>query len=382
MKILMIAPEPFFEPRGTPFSEYYRIQALSALGHEIDLVTYPIGENVEIKGLKIIRCLKPFFIKNVKTGPSGAKLILDFFLFFKVFGRIIRKKYDYIHTHEEANIMGAFYSKVFRTPHLYDMHSSLVQQMNNFKFTKSKLIVSFFKIIEKISLKNAKSVIVICPSLFKYASTITEQAKLTTIENFMDETPEKLDQTRLETIKKELKTKDKKVIVYAGTLETYQGIPMLIESMKFLDKNFLLILIGGDPAQVEKLKVSLNEKQDNIVLLGRKKPEEIPYYLGIADVLVSPRILGTNIPLKVYSYLKSGIPLVATDLYTHTQTLTSDITVLSKPDAKSFAEGIKTAVSEKGKKIAQNAKNYCNKNYSEKKYIELVNIAVKKVIKK
>ena len=382
MKILMIAPEPFFEPRGTPFSEYYRIQALSALGHEIDLVTYPIGENVEIKGLKIIRSLKPFFIKNVKTGPSKAKLILDFFLFFKVFGRVIRKKYDYIHTHEEANIMGAFYSKIFRTPHLYDMHSSLVQQMNNFKFTKSKLIVSFFKIIEKISLKNAKSIIVICPSLFKYASTITEQAKLTTIENFMDETPEKLDQTRLETIKKELKTKDKKVIVYAGTLETYQGIPMLIETMKFLDKNFLLILIGGDPPQVEKLKTSLNDKQDNIILLGRKKPEEIPYYLGIADVLVSPRILGTNIPLKVYSYLKSGIPLVATDLYTHTQTLTSDITVLSKPDAKSFAEGIKTAVSEKGKKIAQNAKDYCNKNYSEKKYIELVNIAVKKVIKK
>ncbi len=378
----MIAPEPFFEPRGTPFSEYYRIQALSALGHEIDLVTYPIGENVEIKGLKIIRSLKPFFIKNVKTGPSKAKLILDFFLFFKVFGRVIRKKYDYIHTHEEANIMGAFYSKIFRTPHLYDMHSSLVQQMNNFKFTKSKLIVSFFKIIEKISLKNAKSIIVICPSLFKYASTITEQAKLTTIENFMDETPQKLDQTQIEVIKKELKTKDKKVIVYAGTLETYQGIPMLIETMKFLDKNFLLILIGGDPPQVEKLKTSLNDKQDNIILLGRKKPEEIPYYLGIADVLVSPRILGTNIPLKVYSYLKSGIPLVATDLYTHTQTLTSDITVLSKPDAKSFAEGIKTAVSEKGKKIAQNAKDYCNKNYSEKKYIELVNIAVKKVIKK
>ena len=114
MKILMIAPEPFFEPRGTPFSEYYRIQALSSLGHEIDLVTYPIGENVEIKGLKIIRCLRPFFIKNVKTGPSGAKLLLDFFLFFKVFGRILRKRYDLIHTHEEANIMGAFYSKVFR----------------------------------------------------------------------------------------------------------------------------------------------------------------------------------------------------------------------------------------------------------------------------
>jgi glycosyltransferase involved in cell wall biosynthesis len=377
----MIAPEPFFEPRGTPFSEYYRIKALSSLGHEIDLITYPIGEDVEIKGLKIIRCLRPFFIKKVKTGPSGSKVFLDFFLFFKVFGRILTKRYDYIHTHEEANIMGAFFSTIFRTPHLYDMHSSLVQQMNNFKFTKSKLIVWFFKTIEKISLKNAKSIIVICPSLFKYASTITKVSKLTTIENFMDETPEKLDEKRLESLKKSLNIKNKKVIVYAGTLETYQGIPMLIESMKYLDESFLLVLIGGDPPQVEKLKNSLNSDKNNIILLGRKSPEEIPYYLSIADVLVSPRILGTNIPLKVYSYLKSGIPLVATNLYTHTQTLTKNISVLVEPDSKAFAKGIKIATSKEGMNIAKNAKEYCNKNYNEQKYIDLVNIAVNKAIK-
>ena len=33
VRILMIAPEPFFEPRGTPFSEFHRIRALTALGH-------------------------------------------------------------------------------------------------------------------------------------------------------------------------------------------------------------------------------------------------------------------------------------------------------------------------------------------------------------
>ena len=56
MKILMIAPEPFFEPRGTPFSEYFRIKALSALGHTVDLVTYPFGVDKAIPGLKIFRC--------------------------------------------------------------------------------------------------------------------------------------------------------------------------------------------------------------------------------------------------------------------------------------------------------------------------------------
>ena len=49
MRILMIAPEPFFEPRGTPFSEFHRIRALTDLGHQVDLVTYPFGQDVSMR---------------------------------------------------------------------------------------------------------------------------------------------------------------------------------------------------------------------------------------------------------------------------------------------------------------------------------------------
>ena len=52
MRILMIAPEPFFEPRGTPFSEYHRIRALLELGHTVDLVTYPFGQALNLPGLR------------------------------------------------------------------------------------------------------------------------------------------------------------------------------------------------------------------------------------------------------------------------------------------------------------------------------------------
>ena len=48
MRILMIAPEPFFEPRGTPFSEFHRIRAMTDLGHQVDLVTYPFGRDVSM----------------------------------------------------------------------------------------------------------------------------------------------------------------------------------------------------------------------------------------------------------------------------------------------------------------------------------------------
>src|ERR1041385_5508784 len=65
MHILMIAPEPFFEPRGTPFSEYHRIRALLDLGHTVDLVTYPFGKDVDMNGLRIFRARRPPFIKAV-----------------------------------------------------------------------------------------------------------------------------------------------------------------------------------------------------------------------------------------------------------------------------------------------------------------------------
>jgi glycosyltransferase involved in cell wall biosynthesis len=383
MKILMIAPEPFFEPRGTPFSEYYRIKGLIDLGHSIDLVTYPFGKNKKFQGFKIIRCAKPPFINKVKTGPSFSKIILDIFLITKVIGIFIKNKYDLIHTHEEANIIGAILNKITKTPHLYDMHSSLVQQMNNFQFTKSKIIISFFKMIEKISLKNAKSTIVICKSLFQYASTITDKKKLTVIENFIDDTPELLDKNKLNNIRNKLGIQNKKIIMYTGTFEKYQGLPLLIESMKYLDEKYCLVLVGGKEEQIKGIKKILKKKalEQRVILLGTKQPHEIPYFLKISDVLVSPRILGTNIPLKIYSYLKSGVPTVATNLYTHTQSLDNNIAILTEPEPEKFAIGIKEAVSEKGKIISKNALEFYNKNYTYDKYLELVNIAVNKAIK-
>src|SRR5688572_32848028 len=77
MHILMIAPEPFFEPRGTPFSEYHRIKALTSLGHTVDLVTYPFGKDVDLPGLRVFRCLRPPLVRHVRIGPSWTKVALD-----------------------------------------------------------------------------------------------------------------------------------------------------------------------------------------------------------------------------------------------------------------------------------------------------------------
>ena len=161
----MIAPEPFFEPRGTPFSEYHRIRALLDLGHTVDLVTYPFGKDVTLPGLRIFRAARPPFITRVKIGPSPAKLFLDMTLTLTALNRARKGQYDAVHSHEEGAAIGVVISAALGIPHLYDMHSSLPQQLENFAFSRSSVLRWMFQLLERTAIKRSRVTIVICPHL-------------------------------------------------------------------------------------------------------------------------------------------------------------------------------------------------------------------------
>src|SRR3954468_17408161 len=144
MRILMIAPEPFFEPRGTPFSEFHRIRALTTLGHTVDLVTYPFGHDVTMPGLRIFRCARPPFITRIGIGPSWKKVPLDAAIALTATRLALTNRYDAVHSHEEGGAIGVLLAKCLRLPHLYDMHSSLPQQISNFGYGRARWLAWLF----------------------------------------------------------------------------------------------------------------------------------------------------------------------------------------------------------------------------------------------
>ena len=87
----MLAPEPVLQPRGTPMSVYHRLRALSALGYAVDLVTYPLGEDIEIPHVRILRVWRPWGMQRIKIGPSAPKLLLDLFLAVVALGCLLRR---------------------------------------------------------------------------------------------------------------------------------------------------------------------------------------------------------------------------------------------------------------------------------------------------
>ena len=161
MHILMIAPEPFFEPRGTPFSEYHRIKALVEQGHVVDLVTYGHGADVTLPNLRIVRVPR-LPLSRVPIGPSFPKILLDLLLVITALRQSRRARYDVVHSHEEAAIFGTWLARRLGIPHLYDMHSSLPQQLGNFAFSKSKLMTRALSWMERLVIRRSKVVIVIC----------------------------------------------------------------------------------------------------------------------------------------------------------------------------------------------------------------------------
>jgi len=376
MNILMLSPEPFFQPRGTPISVYFRIKALSDLGNKVDLITYPLGENKYIENLKILRIPNVFSIKKIKIGPSFMKIPLDLLLSFKAFFRLTKRRYDLIFSHEEAAPIGVILAKIFHLPHLYDMHSSLPQQLENFNFSHSPLIKKIFLCMEKFVLKNSHAIIVICLDLLKKVKNKGFEKKTVILENFLNFDYRESSTLEINKGKNKYSPGGEKIVLYTGNFQSYQGISLLLKAAsKIKNKNVVFLLIGGTKSRVEEMKKIAKDLkiEDKIHFIGQVNPSQIPMFISIADVLISPRISGTNTPLKIYSYLKSGKPLVATNLWTHTQILNDKIAILVRPDAESLAEGLLYALFNDGaQRIGKTAKEWAKKLYNYTQYLEKI----------
>ena len=374
----MIAPEPFFEPRGTPFSEFHRIRALTALGHEVDLVTYPFGQSVEMPGLRVFRSLRPPFVSHVKIGPSLAKIPLDALLTLTAVRRALSARYDVIHSHEEAGFIGAVLAMLLRVPHLYDMHSSLPQQLGNFAFSRSRLIRWTFLAIERFMIRRSRVVIVICPALEETVRAIEPLARTVLIENAPGSAEDEATPERAAAVRTALGlSASTPIVLYTGTFEAYQGLDLLFDAMAIIHSalpDARLVLAGGRPDQVERSRARARAAGIDAatVFAGERPAPEIPSYLLASNVLVSPRSRGTNTPLKIYQYLRSGKPIVATRLLTHTQVLSDDTAILTGPTAAEFAAGVLAGLRDldRAARVGRQALALAETKYSYETYLD------------
>jgi glycosyltransferase involved in cell wall biosynthesis len=292
--------------------------------------------------------------------------------------RAVAGRYDAVHSHEEGGLIGVAIAALLRLPHLYDMHSSLPQQLSNFAFTRSSIVRRVFDAMERVMVRRSRVVIVVCPTLEDTVRAIDPQAAPILIENAMGGGEESATAEEAAQVRRSFGFQNATpLIVYTGTFEKYQGLDLLFDAIAIVRRHVpdaKLLMAGGQPDQIAaaRERAATAGASDIVVFAGEQPAKAIPAYLLAADVLVSPRSRGSNTPLKIYQYLRSGRPIVATRLLTHTQVLSDETAVLTGATAEEFAAGILRVLNDPVQAVAlgRRAHELAETKYSHQAYVE------------
>jgi glycosyltransferase involved in cell wall biosynthesis len=341
MRILLLAPHPFYQERGTPIAVDLLLNALAERGHSVDVLTYHEGEDRDHgPNVRIFRIRAPIACRGIRPGFSHKKVISDIYLYRQALQMVRRQSYDVIHAVEEAAFLARWIKQKFSIPYVFDMDSSMpIQIVDGLPFLRP--LLSLMKRYEAQAIRDALAITAVCDALADIAREAgAEQIFLLRDVPLLTE-PGPLvcsDSDRSVTPGKECS------FVYIGNLEAYQGIDLLLEAFARLPAHSTakLVIVGGVAKHIDRYQRKARDLgiQDKTHFTGPRPISELPSLMARADVLVSPRIKGQNTPMKIYSYMASGKALLATDLPTHTQVLTHDSAKLVAPTPRAFADAM------------------------------------------
>ena len=375
MKILFLAPQPFFEVRGTPLAVLHMVRALAALGHQVDLLTFPQGEPAPLTGVRHLRSLR-LPVGRVKAGPSLAKMLLDLPFLAEAVWRMATGRYDVVHAVEEAAHLAAPFTRLLGVPLVADVDSSIPDQLRYSRFARRGPLLWLAEALETHALRRSAAVVTVCTSLTDAVRARAPQARV-----FQVEDPPLVDghaappPEAVAALRRALGLPALPVVLYSGNFEPYQGVDLLVDAAPRVPEACFLFM-GGEPAEIDALKARTASQgtATRCIFSGKRSPSELPVFLALTDVLVSPRRQGQNTPFKVFTYLASGKPLVATRIPTHTQLLDDSLAFLVEPTPDGLAGGIRQALADPPEARARAARGRAlmDREYSPARYAEKV----------
>ncbi len=341
-RVLLIAPQPFYEDRGTPIAVRHVAIALSQLGWLVDILTYGVGRDFESPGIRVFRFGTWLRFKTVPIGLSIKKVLLDSAMPWAIWQQLRSNKYDCVHAVEEAVYPALVLGGMAGTPVIYDMQSSIAEQLSMHPLIRFLRVGRLFDWIERLAC--TKAAYVVCSAGLAKKCSGMDGKKIASEWTFPGSGEEVAwaDRTR---IRRELNIPaSSRVVMYTGNFEHYQGIPTLLEAAPLIIAAFpaaVLVLVGAEAEDLHKLSSQWPKliEEEKLILIPRQSRQRVRQLLSIADVAVSPRASGSNFPLKVFDYLDAGLPVVASDIAAHRAPAATAL-IMVPPTPRGIADGI------------------------------------------
>lgn len=349
-RVLFLAPQPYFRLRGICLAEQICLEVLSGQGLEIDVLTFPFGEDpAPLPGVRIFRISSLPGVSDVPIGPSLAKILMDLWSFPWLVARLWKGGYRFVHACEESVFLAALLKPFFRFRLIYDMDDVLSRRLARSGFLRCGFLGRGAAALERWMLRRADVVVTNSRETTRFARRYRAADRIV----FYDHAPSlpsalsgpRCDPAEREAFRRRWDLEDRKVILYAGNLEPYQGVDLLIESLPGVFRSALracCVVIGGREDQISALRRRCRSLGIDacVRFLGPKPFPETFQFMQAADVLVSPMTQKKAVPMKLYAYAGSGTAILATDLPNHRELLDEESAVLVPARSGPLAEGL------------------------------------------
>lgn len=349
-RILMLAPTPFFSDRGCHVRIYEEARALQAMGHQVEICTYHLGN--DRPGIPTHRTIRVPWYNKLSAGPSWHKLYIDVLLLFKSLAVARRFRPDIIHGHlHEGAAVGWVVGKLLGIPVVGDLQGSLSGELEAHEFVAARSWFYRFWALNEGWINRLPQVIV--ASCTDVAHEIENRFGVPDVILALDGVdPEAFCQGLArdngnsglpESDLRSLVPPDRQVVVYLGHLSEYQGIDHLLQAMPLVLERVpqAYFLIMGYPNENLYWQKALDlGVADHVSFPGRIDYDRAAQYLALGDVAVGPKLSYTESNGKLYNYMACSLPTVAFDTPPSREILGDLGVYADRGDVAGLAEGI------------------------------------------
>jgi glycosyltransferase involved in cell wall biosynthesis len=377
MRILLVAPQPFYQERGTPIAVRMLVEVLCGQGHAVDLLTYHEGADLDIEGLRILRTPALPGLRHIPIGISWKKLVCDLLISERLLRLALSRRYDVIHAVEEAVFPAILLRSSAHARVVYDMDSMLGEQLVS-KWKLLRPVERALRAMERAVIRRADAVFAVCSDLARHVTVYAPGVPVFLIEDVALPSPQLAGGA--EPLRELLDIRGP-LALYVGNLQRYQGVEQLVRAMAELPQalDLTLVLIGGAESDIARVRalVRKHHLEERVYLLGPRPLSQLSGFLAQADILVSPRSFGSNTPMKVYSYMNSGNAILATRILSHTQVLDDNCALLVEPNPQELAKGLATLAADGALRVRLGAaaRRRASERYSVEAFREKVRVA-------
>ena len=316
--IAMVAACPFPANHGTPAAIREMSEALACRGHSIRVVTYPLHDDIPVRGVAIDRVSHVGWNRGISVGPSYRRLIFDLLLAPKLLQVVREHQIELIHTHNyEAALVGGFVGWLTGVPVIYNAINTMISELPSFAFVRPRALgIGLARMLDYVVPRIADLIVADTEELRSFLLTqgIHPERVITIPSGVWPEMFAIGDGSHIRT---RFAPEGGPLIIYTGTLDQFQGVDYLMAAFKIVQKRqptASLLLVGSTVKRAHLLKYKKMASELEFAsrfAITSCTLDQLPDFLAAADVAVVPRPESPGIPTKLLNYMATGNAIVS-----------------------------------------------------------------------